>query len=137
MSAVDFLGALRPPDIGWIEAAAEARRLAIGDYVIQEGNPVEAVFFVREGLFRVSVYGIQSGTKFIRTIGKGEVIGELSWLQRKLPTATVRAQTPGIVLALGRSALDAKLEADDGFSACFFMALAQVLASRLSGASIE
>ena len=64
-------------------------------------------------------------------LGPGEIIGEISWLDRKPISATVRAVETSSVLALSIAALERKIAADPGFAARLFRAIATLAAERL------
>lgn len=64
-------------------------------------------------------------------LGSGEVVGEMSFIDARPPSATVTAVEPAVVLAVPRSALAAHLGEDDGFAARFYRALAVFLSRRL------
>ena len=63
------------------------------------------------------------GGKEVATLRSGEVLGELSFLDSRPPSASVIATTEVTVLALSRQKLNAKLAADAPFAARFYRAL--------------
>jgi signal transduction histidine kinase len=80
------------------------RRLAVvpGELIIEEGVPGEALFIVLSGELEVTKHG---GDREITlaTRGAGEVLGEMSLLERTPRTASVRATQPGELLAIGQA----------------------------------
>jgi putative peptide zinc metalloprotease protein len=77
-----------------------AVRLAVqptqaGAVLVQQGDPGDAFFLVREGQFSVETAG-----KHINTLGPGEFFGEIALLHNVPRTATVRALTDGSVWRL-------------------------------------
>src|SRR5262245_1410029 len=60
-----------------------------------------------------------------------EVVGEISFVDSRPPTATVTASADALVLAISRQHLTAKLAQDEGFAAPFYHALAVLLADRI------
>jgi MFS family permease len=79
--------------------------VAAGEVVVRQGDPADRFYVIDEGSFdvtRVDVApetGLASAT-FLRTMGPGEVFGEIGLLQRRPRTATVTAATTGRLLAI-------------------------------------
>lgn len=71
------------------------------------------------------------GGERITTLGCGEVVGELSFLDSRPPVATVTAEETSEVLSLSRDRLQAQLDSDPGFAARFYRALGVFMAHRL------
>jgi CRP-like cAMP-binding protein len=84
---------------------------------------------VLEGQFRVSI-ATDGGTELNR-LRAGEVIGEISFIDSRPPSATVTALEDARVLAIPRPQLAAKLEQDVAFAARFYYSLAIFLADRM------
>lgn len=123
-----ILGELEDDDAEWLIRAGVRRMLSRGDTLIQEGHPVESIFFVTQGDFSITTAG---STEPLATVGTGEVLGEVSFVDRRPPTATVTAVGDGTVLAIPKDALSAKLQDDPGFAGRFYRAIAVFLADRL------
>lgn len=122
-----ILGEFEDDDIEWMVKAGVKTGLPPGHVLIREGTPIDSVYFVTHGTFTVST---ASGGEVAR-VGSGEVLGEISYVDRRPPTATVTAVEESGVIAIPRSALSAKLDDDPGFAARFYRALAVFLADRL------
>ena len=73
---------------------------------------------------------IAGGIK-VATLMSGEVIGEISFVDSRPPSASVVAELPSIVLAIDKVLLKQKLETDGQFGAHFYRAIALFLADRL------
>ena len=91
------------------------------------------MYIVLQGQFRVSM-AAGGGTGLAR-LHVGEVIGEISFVDSRPPTATVTAVEDAVVLAIPRQRLFAKLPEDTGFAARFYQALSIFLAWRLATTS--
>lgn len=117
---------LLEPDIEWLARKGRRVSLKAGDVLIREGGTVDALYVLLEGALSVRVHGDE-----LATLSYGEVVGELSFLDARPPTATVLATAPSSVLAVSRDDLKHKLAEDDGFAARFYHALGVFLASRL------
>lgn len=124
-----ILGKLTDVDIDWMIEAGRRRTVPAGAVLIAEGRPIEDVSIIVSGSVQVATRS-QPG-KALATLGVGEVLGELSFLDSRPPAASATAQEPTQVLDISRASLTAKLEADLGFAARFYRALGTFLAARL------
>lgn len=123
-----LLGQLRDADIEWMIASGSRRQVRRGDVLIQEGRPVDALFLVLDGALEVSGTGVGGGSV---SLGCGEVVGEVSFVDSRPPVATVKAAVDSVVLAIPREELASRLADDLEFAARFYRSLAIFLAHRL------
>ena len=77
--------------------ACEVMQVERGQVVIVEGSPPEGLYVVVEGTFEATR---QAGAERVRLgdAGKGEVLGEMSILENRLASATVRALEDGTLI---------------------------------------
>lgn len=130
MRKVLFLfGQLNDDDVEWMLAAGAKRFLAAGATLIEQGVPVDAVFILLEGRLGVWLKGRRSPEREIARLNAGEIVGEMSFVDARPPSASVRALEDSTVFAVSKSALNAKLAADQGFAARFYRALAIYLST--------
>lgn len=127
--ALDIFQHLRQEDVQWILASAELKTIPANGVLVREDDPSDAIFFVADGLFDVHVFAGQPIK--VGQLGPGEVIGEISWLDRKPVSASVRAVETSAVLALSTALLEHKLAGDPVFAARLFRGLATLTAERL------
>jgi len=123
-----ILGELSDSDVEWMIAHGRRERRDAGAVLIQEGGEIEALYILLEGQLVVSVG--EQGHELAR-LGAGEVVGEVSFVDLRPPSATVRVTKNALLLAIPRDVLNAKLQSDEGFAARFYRALAVFLAYRL------
>ena len=128
-----ILGQLTDQDVDWMLAVGNSKRLSAGTILIQEGEPSDAVYIVVEGT--VSVSSTASEGREITRLGRGELLGEISFIDAHLPMATARAIDDITVFALARDQLAAKLARDTGFAARFYRAMAVFLSDRMRKSS--
>jgi CRP/FNR family cyclic AMP-dependent transcriptional regulator len=121
-----FFGILNDEDIEWLASNGILRLTAAGDTLIQEGRSVDAIFLVIDGAFQVTV-----GSRDVAKLQAGEIVGEMSFVDARPPSASVKALEKSSVLSVPRVKLAEKLERDIAFSARFYRALAVFLAERL------
>jgi CRP/FNR family transcriptional regulator, cyclic AMP receptor protein len=124
-----ILGQLSDADMDWISSVAVKRYLSPGEVLIRQGEPVDAVYIVLEGI--LSVRTEASSTSEIARLGSGEIVGEMSFVDARPPLATVVALERSLILSIPRTRLTAKLEQDPLFTAHFYRALAIFLSYRL------
>jgi CRP-like cAMP-binding protein len=121
-----IFGELSDGDVEWLVQVGAKRAVTPGTLLIQEGVPIDALFIVLGGSLRVAAQG-----KELARIGCGEIVGEMSFLDARPPSATVQALEKALVLAVPRALLAAKLRADAPFAARFYHALGILLAHRM------
>jgi CRP-like cAMP-binding protein len=122
-----IMGQLNDHDVEWMSRTGRRIVLMPGDVIINQGVQVADLFIVLSGVVEVSV----TGAGVVAHLSSGEIIGEMSFVDKALPSATVRASEPVILLALNKQQMDARLASDSGFAARFYKALSIYLADRL------
>ncbi len=108
---------------------APAVTLAAGEVLMQQGEPGDFVYVVREGTFRVAIDGVD----LPHTPGPGAVLGEVAMITDKPRTATVTAITDAVVLRIGPELLQEEL----GRVSPWVKTLVESLAHRLHRHSTE
>jgi len=124
--ALYILGILDDGDASWLATTGNARAIPAGTVIIHQGIPVDSVFILLDG--QLEVY---SGNVSIARLLAGEIVGEISFVDSRPPSASVKATVDSQVLAVPKNALRAKLRKDLGFAARFYLSLATFLADRL------
>ena len=126
-----IFGQLTDTDIEWLAKAGRRRRFPGNTVLIQEGGRVEALYIVLEGELVV-----QNGKgKEIARLGVGEIVGEMSFIEARPPSATVRAATDVVVYAVARQVLEQGLASNVAFAARFYKAVAMFLSDRVRKAT--
>jgi CRP/FNR family cyclic AMP-dependent transcriptional regulator len=123
-----FLGTLDDKDIEWMVRNGEKRTVATGTRIIQEGHPTEFLFFILAGEFAVTS---ERGKAEIARLSAGEILGEISFVDSRPPSATVTATADSVVGAIPEDALEKKLRQDLAFASRFYRSIAVALADRL------
>jgi CRP/FNR family transcriptional regulator, cyclic AMP receptor protein len=130
MRKVLFLfGQLNDDDVEWMLKAGTRRPVPRGVAVIEQGVPADAVFILLEGKLAVWLRSRQAPEREIARLNAGEIVGEMSFVDARPPSATVRAVEDSTVFAVSKSALNTKLATDLGFAARFYRALAIYLST--------
>jgi len=131
--ALYILGELDDGDIGWLARNGRTRTLAAGEQLITAGREVRDLYFVTDGQLSVTTAG---GSR-LSTLAVGDVVGEMSFVEKRLPSASVAALGPTQILAVPREALLAVFDQDTGFASRFYRALAIFLSDRLRTATAD
>jgi CRP/FNR family cyclic AMP-dependent transcriptional regulator len=131
--ALYILSDLDDDDIIWMAREAEVRRIGPGETLIQAGVPVTHLYFVVEGALEV----VSRAGARLAGLELGEVVGEMSFVEKRLPDTNVRALAPTTLLAIPRDKMLAAFDNDNGLAMRFYRALAVFLSDRLRAMSSE
>ena len=127
--ALHLLGILDDTDLEWMTSNGTLVHVGVQSILIEENTPIAAIYILLEGELSVLVGGL--GGKHIATLLPGEVVGEMSFVDSRPPSASVLATTDSYVLALSTESLSAKLATDYAFASRFYYSVATFLADRL------
>ncbi len=75
------------------------KAIAAGDVLFEEGSPGVCAFIVLDGELEALKH-VEDRQVLLGVVGKGELIGEMSLLQDRPRTATMRARTDAVVVAV-------------------------------------
>ena len=124
-----ILGILDDGDLEWLIENGSAKQLQEGDYLMRQGIPVEAMYFLLTGTLSVELEKPQP--RQLAEIESGEVVGEISLLDSRPSTASIRALDESLLLEIRHDALKPKLETDLGLQARLYKSLGMFLAQRM------
>jgi CRP/FNR family cyclic AMP-dependent transcriptional regulator len=124
-----LMGVLEDTDIDWLAAHGTMRLVKEGAAVVEQGSPISSLYILLDG--SLTVFKRAHPDRSIKELLAGEVIGEISFVDSRPPTTSVRANVDSYLLVVARDVLIRKLEKDLGFAARFYHALALFLADRL------
>lgn len=110
-----------------LEMLASVIELEDGQILIREGELDTRLYTVEQGVLEI----VAPGNRVIATVGPGEVIGEVSFIDDSPRSASVRAAAPSLVRAWDKPALLGALGTDPSTLARFSVALNQLLVERL------
>ena len=125
-----ILGELNNDDLDWMIKEGKKRTLSPDETLIYEGQQINAFYIVLNGSLSVS---IESLKKELARLSSGEVAGEISFIDTRLPLATVKAIEESDVLEIPRLRLTYKLQRDMGFAARFYRGISRCLSDRVRG----
>jgi CRP-like cAMP-binding protein len=118
---------LSDADMLWLLSMGKLRVLGPGDRLVTAGKPVNDLFFVISGSVAVM---LDDGTRVAR-LHQGDVVGEMSFVERHSPLVSVAAEERSEILAIPRQLILARFEQEPLFAARFYRALAVFLSERL------
>src|SRR6266481_7391666 len=126
-TALGLLSELDEEDVDWIFRTGFERHVIADTVIVREDEPLAYLYIVLEGLFGVRIASIPDSE--ICRLGPGEIIGEISFLENMLPSASVVAIESSLLLEIPSALLAERLKAIPSFGAQFYRALA-ILNSR-------
>lgn len=126
--ALLILGELNNDDLNWMLQKGKKEIISPGHTLIYEGRPINAFYIVLRGTLRVVL-----DEKELAKIGKGEVVGEISFIDSRTPVATVKALDEVVVLSVPQLQLTMKIQREEGFAARFYHGILLCLADRMRG----
>lgn len=122
---------LAAADIDVIAAACEERMLLTGEDLFSEGDNGDSLWIIQSG--RVDVYKNIRGDidRTLASLGAGDVIGEMSFIDQSRRSAGARTAEASEFLVLTRTAFQNVQREHPEIAAGFFLNLASILAMRL------
>jgi CRP-like cAMP-binding protein len=130
--ALVMLGELSDGDIEWIARCGERQIFSSGKTLITQGVDTKWLFILLDGLATVNVSGHE-----VARLASGEILGEISMIDKQPPTATVTADIETTAIAIDKMRLAKKLNDDGAFAGRFYRAVAIFLADRLRATNMR
>ena len=124
-----FMGDFSDEDIAWAIRVGVRRRVTAGEPIIVEGQQPRELFVILEGAFMVS--SRQLNLPAMKRLGPGELVGEMSYVNKQLPVSSVRALEDSEVLCIPRTALAEKIAGDSGFEGRFHKVVSEFTLARM------
>jgi len=127
-----FFGVLDDQDIDWMVRNGVRKTISSRSRIIYEGKPTDSLYFILSGEFSVTSSRAQGE---IARLTPGEILGEISFVDSRPPSADVTAVTDSMVGAVDVNVLEKKIAKDSGFASRFYKAIAVALADRVRAGS--
>lgn len=124
-----ILGQLSDTDVAWLTRAGKRSRHPKGAELIRFGSPIDQLFIILDGEVTIRT---NKGFELAR-VGSGEILGEMSFVDARPPSASAIVSEDAYVLAIDKAAMLAKLDSDPPFASRFYRAIAIFLSERLRG----
>lgn len=117
-----------------VEAIGEVKRVAEGAFLIRAGELDSTLFAIEDG--HLDIIGIDDGVqKVFATVGPGDVLGEVSFIDDSPRSVSVRAGEESTVRAWDKRTLSEALAFDPQLLAKFAVAMSELLVERLRDVS--
>lgn len=122
---------LAADDVQVIAAVCEERLLLTGEELFIEGDSGDSLWIIRSG--RVDVFKNIRGDidRTLASLGCGDVIGEMSFIDQSRRSAGARTAEPSEFFILTRTAFQSVQRERPEIAAAFYRNLASILAARL------
>ncbi len=124
---------LNDSDIAWMVANGVATKAGLGSALIEQEQAVPAVYLLLEGMLGIYVNINNNGAVLEKEVAKrvkGEILGEMSFVDGGMASASVKTLENAWVLALPQTTLAAKFQEDRGFAGRFYRSIALILSNR-------
>ena len=94
-----------------MQAGALGKTYKNGEIIVRQGETGDSMYIIQEG--QVEVVVERDGREVrLRTVGKGEFIGEMAVFEREMRSATVRAVGDVRILTVDRRSIMRKIQED-------------------------
>ncbi len=121
---------LESSDIVRITRACIRQNVKEGEDLIVKGEPSIDLYIITSGSFKV--YDDTLGEDFVHAIlDKGDIFGEMSFIDNTPRSASVKAISDGTLLRMGRKEFDNLLASNPDTAMLFIFTLARVITKRL------
>ncbi|WP_019991411.1 cyclic nucleotide-binding domain-containing protein [Rudanella lutea] len=127
--ALFFLGQLNDRDVEWMLQNGSKLSMETGDRLINKGEAIDSLYIVLSG--QLAVCATTNSDECIATLGAGEVVGEMSFLESRPPSVSVIVTKPSDIFQISRDKISARMLTNADFKANFYYALALFLSNRL------
>ena len=125
--ALYILADLEDQDLLWLVESGCYRTYRAGTALIEAGGSVDTLYIVIDGELNV----ILPPRKKIGDMGTGDIIGEMSLIEKRAPSVSIEVTRDTKLLAIPHAALRERLKRDTAFAARFYHAIAVLLSDRL------
>jgi CRP-like cAMP-binding protein len=127
---------LTPNDWTLIGTRAKAVKFSLGQEIIAQGAPLNSFYVIRHGSAAVVLNGAQAKV-VLAVLEKGDICGEMAFVQRGIASASVVAEMDVAVDEIRTEDLQHLTDTYPGFAARLYHSLAAILAQRLVHTSAE
>jgi len=119
------------PQVRAMYALAETREYQQGDVVIEEGQPGQGLFLVKDGLLRVHLLDDDGSELTVANFPRGAHFGDMTLLDEAPTAGRVVATRQTVVLHISKDRFTAMLQADPALANGVYKAMIRTLCARL------
>ena len=124
-----LLSDLNAEDVEWLLDHGREEQVIANTVLLREGELPDSLYFVLQGLVGVRISAFPD--RQLATLGPGEVLGDMSFLEERPASATVAAVENSLLLRVDAGALRDALLARPGFATRFYRSFAVAASRRL------
>jgi CRP/FNR family cyclic AMP-dependent transcriptional regulator len=110
LAALPLFAGLTPDQLATIAGQLRRRTITVGSTLILAEEPGETAYLIEHGTVKISLTQADGSEVILGLRGPGEVVGEMSLLDRQARSATVTALEPCSVLWVDRATFGAWLQ---------------------------
>jgi CRP/FNR family cyclic AMP-dependent transcriptional regulator len=115
---------------GRIEGIGQVRRIAADEYLIRAGDADSTLYTIEDG--HLDIVAMRDGEdKVVATVGPGDILGEVSFIDDSPRSVSVKAGEETTVRAWDKRTLSEALASDPQVLAKFAVAMSELLVERL------
>ncbi|NET02185.1 MAG: cyclic nucleotide-binding domain-containing protein [Sphaerospermopsis sp. SIO1G1] len=121
-------------DIDWILNTGKVVKYPPGEVLIQQQEVVDSFYILLQGKLVVSIESIdnqENCNQELAQLSQGEILGEMSFVNTGIASATVKTATESSLLSISQHKLRVKLKQDTSFAKRFYQAITVVITDRL------
>jgi len=133
----EVLRGLTPEERGALAPQFKVESYPAGKVIFREGDPGNKVYFVLRGVVQIEKGVDEANATRLARLGRGELMGEISVLDKSPRTATATAYVDTELAVMGRQQVDALVATHPKIAAKIFLGISQSLARRLRSADDE
>jgi sulfate permease, SulP family len=122
-------------DVNRLMAYLEKQQAGEGDYLVRQGDPPDAMYFIESGELTAQLELTGGGITRLRTMRGGTVVGEVPMYIGGVRTASVVARSPSTFYRLSAARLSEMEHDAPDLAAALHKFIARLLAERLAGLS--
>lgn len=114
-----LFGELSAEAVAFLRAHLQWVEIAAGEVLMEQGGPGDSAYLSISGRLRVYVLEGDSEPRFVRELGRGEVIGEMALYTGEPRSATVVAVRDSVLVRLAKTHFEALLAGNPQISIAF------------------
>ena len=124
-----LLGHLNDRDIEWMINNGHKETIRTGEVLIERDKAIDNLFIVLSG--HLSIRDGITNINEIASVGSGEILGEMSFLEARPPSVSVTASENCEIFIISKRSIEQRMEKDLQFRSNFYFGLALFLSNRL------
>ena len=133
----EILRALKPEEREALLPLFKLETYEAGKVLFREGDPGNRLYFILRGVVQIEKVVDEANTTRLARLGSGELLGEISVMDKSPRTATATAFLDSELMVMSRQQVDSLTTTHPKIAAKMFLGMAQSLARRLRAADDE